>query len=432
MTAFAYRDGILCAEDVPLTTIARSVGTPFYCYSTAMLAGAYQAFADAFDGQTIDIHYAMKANANRAVVTTLAGFGAGADVVSEGEMRLALSAGIAPDHIVFSGVGKSRAELSAALDAGIGQINVESVPELEALSEFAAARGVTVTCAIRINPDVDAGTHAKITTGLKGNKFGIDIEQAAEVFRRAAALPGVSATGIAIHIGSQLTELTPFGNAFIRVAELVGHLRAQGHTIDRLDLGGGLGIAYQDEVPPSLPAYADLVREIIAPTGCRIMIEPGRALVGNGGVLVSRIIYRKIGQSRTFLVIDAAMNDLLRPSLYDAWHAILPVRQSAADTPHEPVDVVGPICETGDTFAVQRQLPHMEADDLLAFTGAGAYGSVMASSYNLRPLVPEVLVDGVKFAVVRKRPTFDEMMALEALPPWLAAPSRPDTDRTDI
>lgn len=432
MTAFAYRDGILCAEDVPLTTIAGSVGSPFYCYSTAMLAGAYHAFADAFDGQEVEIHYAMKANSNRAVVATLGGLGAGADVVSVGEMQLALAAGIAPDHIVFSGVGKAPAELSAALDAEIGQINVESVPELEALSGLAAARGVTATCAIRVNPDVDAGTHAKITTGKKGNKFGIDIEQAAEVFQHAASLPGISATGIAIHIGSQLTELTPYRNAFTRLAELVGALRAQGNTIDRLDLGGGLGIAYRDEMPPSLPAYADLVREIIAPTGCRIMIEPGRALVGNAGVLVSRVIYRKIGQSRVFLVIDAAMNDLLRPALYDAWHAILPVRQSAADTPHEPVDVVGPICETGDTFAVQRQLPHMEAEDLLAFTGAGAYGAVMASSYNLRPLVPEVLVDGEKFALVRKRPTFDEMMSLEVLPPWLATPLRPDTDRTDI
>ena len=426
MTAFAYRDGVLCAEDLPLADIARSVGTPFYCYSTAMLNGAYRAFADAFDGAVetgaVDIHYAMKANSNRAVVATLAGLGAGADVVSEGEMRLAMSAGVSPSHIVFSGVGKSRDELAAALDAGVGQINVESVPELEALSALAAARGVTVNIAIRINPDVDAGTHAKITTGLKGNKFGIDIEQAPEVFQRTAGLPGLSATGIAIHIGSQLTELGPFRNAFTRLAGLVETLRGQGLTIDRLDLGGGLGIAYQDEVPPSLPAYADLVREIIVPTGCRIMIEPGRALVGNAGVLVSRVIYRKTGQSRIFLIIDAAMNDLLRPSLYEAWHTILPLRQSAADTPHEPVDVVGPICESGDTFAVQRQLPHMEADDLLAFTGAGAYGSVMASTYNARPLIPEVLVSDGKFAVVRKRPTFAEMMALEAMPPWLAVP----------
>ena len=422
MTAFTYRDGHLCAEQVALDTIAESVGTPFYCYSDAMLAGAYGAFADAFSGLPVEIHYAMKANSNRAVVGTLARLGAGADVVSEGEMRLALSAGVAPAHIVFSGVGKTGAELSAALDAGVGQINVESVPELDALSALAAARGVTAAIAIRVNPDVDAGTHAKITTGLKGNKFGIDIEQAAEVFRHAAGLPGIAATGIAIHIGSQLTDLTPFRSAFTRLAELVGTLRDQGHGIDRLDLGGGLGIAYRDEVPPSLPAYADLVREIVAPTGCRMMIEPGRALVGNAGLLVSRVVYRKQGQARTFLIIDAAMNDLLRPSLYDAWHTILPVRQSAADTPHEPVDVVGPICESGDTFAVQRHLPHLAAGDLLAFTGAGAYGAVMASTYNARPLVPEVLVSGEKFAVVRKRPTFDEMMALEALPPWLAGP----------
>ena len=422
MTAFTYRDGALCAEGLPLAEIARSVGTPFYCYSTAMLEGAYGAFADAFAGLDIDIHYAMKANSNLAVIATLARQGAGADVVSEGEMRLAMAAGVAPGHMVFSGVGKSADELTAALDAGIGQINVESVPELEALSALAAARNATVPIAIRVNPDVDAGTHAKITTGLKGNKFGIDIEQAAEVFRHAADLPGISATGVAIHIGSQLTELGPFRNAFTRLAELVGTLRGQGLTIDRLDLGGGLGIAYQDEVPPSLPAYADLVREIIVPTGCRIMIEPGRALVGNAGVLVSRVIYRKSGQSRVFLIVDAAMNDLMRPSLYEAWHNILPLRQSDADTPHESVDVVGPICESSDTFAVQRQLPHMEADDLLAFTGAGAYGSVMASTYNARPLVPEVLVSDGKFAVVRKRPTFAEMMALEAMPPWLAGP----------
>ena len=422
MTAFTYRDGALCAEGLPLAEIARSVGTPFYCYSTAMLEGAYGAFADAFTDLDIDIHYAMKANSNLAVIATLARQGAGADVVSEGEMRLAMSAGVAPGHMVFSGVGKSADELTAALDAGIGQINVESVPELDVLSGLASARNATVPIAIRVNPDVDAGTHAKITTGLKGNKFGIDIEQAAEVFRHATDLPGISATGIAIHIGSQLTELGPFRNAFTRLAELVGTLRGQGLTIDRLDLGGGLGIAYQDEVPPSLPAYADLVREIIVPTGCRIMIEPGRALVGNAGVLVSRVIYRKTGQSRVFLIVDAAMNDLMRPSLYEAWHNILPLRQSEADTPHESVDVVGPICESSDTFAVQRQLPHMEADDLLAFTGAGAYGSVMASTYNARPLVPEVLVSDGKFAVVRKRPTFAEMMALEAMPPWLAGP----------
>ncbi len=422
MTAFSYRDGELCAEDLPLAGIARSVGTPFYCYSTAMLDGAYRAFAEAFAGQAVDIHYAMKANSNRAVVATLAALGAGADVVSEGEMRLAIAAGVTPDHIVFSGVGKTPEELAAALEAGVGQINVESLPELEVLSALAAARNTSATIAIRVNPDVDAGTHAKITTGLKGNKFGIDIEQAGEVFRRAADLPGLKATGIAIHIGSQLTELAPFRKAFTRLAELVATLRGQGLTIDRLDLGGGLGIAYKDEVPPSLPAYAELVRDIILPTGCRVMIEPGRALVGNAGVLVSRVLYRKQGQSRVFLIIDAAMNDLLRPSLYEAWHTILPLRQSAADTPHEPVDVVGPICESGDTFAVQRHLPLMEADDLLAFTGAGAYGSVMASTYNVRPLVPEVLVSDGKFAVVRKRPTFAEMMALESMPPWLAGP----------
>ena len=422
MTAFAYRDGVLCAEDVPLTAIAESSGTPFYCYSTAMLRGAYGAFAGCVPGAVGRYplcHEGKFEPGGRAHPGRLWGrCGRGlcgrnaAGAVGGGRPR------------TYRVLRRRQIPRRTGRGAGgrVGQINVESVPELEALSALAAARGDTATIAIRVNPDVDAGTHAKITTGLKGNKFGIDIEQAAEVFRRAADLPGIAATGIAIHIGSQLTELDPFRHAFTRLAGLVETLRGQGHTIDRLDLGGGLGIAYQDEVPPSLPAYADLVREIILPTGCRIMIEPGRALVGNAGVLVSRVIYRKVGQARVFLIVDAAMNDLLRPSLYDAWHTILPIRQSAADTPHEPVDVVGPICESGDTFAVQRQLPRLEAGDLLALTGAGAYGAVMASTYNARPLVPEVLVNGENFALVRKRPTFDEMMTLEVSPPWLAAP----------
>lgn len=419
MNAFTYRNGVLHAEAVPLPTIAERVGTPFYCYSTAALEGAYRAYADAFAGMDASVCYALKANSNLAVIRTLARLGAGADVVSEGELRRALAAGIPASRIVFSGVGKTRGEMRAALEQGIHQTNVESVPELEALSEVAASMGVVADIAVRVNPDVDALTHAKISTGRKENKFGIDIELARAVYARAASLPGIRPVSVAVHIGSQLTDLAPFRAAFERVAALVTALREDGHDIHRVDLGGGLGISYRGETPPSLPDYAALVRAATGNLGCHVTLEPGRSLVGNAGVLVARTIYRKAGVGRNFLILDAAMNDLIRPSLYDAWHTILPVDEPARDAAEEPVDVVGPVCESGDTFAMQRPLPPIEAGDLVAFLSAGAYGAVMSSTYNSRPLAPEVLVNGSEFAVIRRRPTIEELMAAEEVPAWL-------------
>ncbi len=431
MTGFIERDGVLHAEGVPLTTVAEAVGTPLYCYSTAVLVDRYRAFAAAFaapgtasapaSGTTIC--YALKANANLAVVRTLARLGAGADVVSEGELRRALAAGIPAERMVFSGVGKTEAELAAALDAGIGQFNIESPSELETLSALAAARGIRAPLAIRVNPDVDAGTHAKITTGRKENKFGIDIEDAPALFRHAAALPGLDPVGVAVHIGSQLTRLAPFRAAYRRVAELIRALRADGLAVPRLDLGGGLGITYRDEQPPAPADYAALVRETVGGLGCHLTLEPGRALAGPAGILLSRVVTVKAGRARSFVILDAAMNDLIRPALYDAWHPIRPVRSPPPGAPLVEVDVVGPVCESGDTFARGRLLPPLAPGDLVAIGAAGAYGAVMASSYNSRPLVPEVLVDGAAFAVVRKRPTFVETLRDEALPPWLAEPA---------
>ncbi|UEM01414.1 diaminopimelate decarboxylase [Skermanella rosea] len=416
---FTYRDGVLHAENVALPALAAEVGTPFYCYSLAALEANYRAFATAFEGTDTGICYALKANSNLAVIRTLARLGAGADVVSEGEMRRALAGGVPADRIVFSGVGKTRGEMRAALEAGIFQLNVESIPELEALSEVAASLGRTASIAIRVNPDVDAQTHAKIATGKKENKFGIDIDHAREIYARAAALPGIAPVAVAVHIGSQLTSLEPFRAAFERVVELVHALRADGHDIKRLDLGGGLGILYRDEEVPAVDAYAGMVRSITGNLGCHVTLEPGRALVGNAGILVTRVIFRKTGLHREFLIVDAAMNDLIRPSLYDAWHTILPVIEPSSDAPRSPIDVVGPVCESGDTFAVQRVLPHLDQEDLVAFLSAGAYGAVMSSSYNTRPLIPEVLVSGADHAVVRRRPTVEEMLAAERVPAWL-------------
>lgn len=420
MSGFAYRDGILHAEDVALPTIAGAVGTPLYVYSSSTLTDNYQAYARAFDGQDATVCYALKANSSLAVVRTFAALGAGADVVSEGEMRIALAAGIPAERIVFSGVGKTRGELRAALEAGIHQINVESIPELETLSVIAAAMGVVAPIAIRVNPDVDARTHAKIATGKKENKFGIDWDHAREVYARAAALPGIAPLGIAVHIGSQLTDLAPFRAAYLRVADLLHALRADGIDIRRLDLGGGLGIRYRDETPPDLPSYAAMVRSITGNLGCRVTMEPGRSLVGDAGVLLARVVYVKQGLHRRFVIVDAAMNDLIRPALYEAHHPILPVAEPRTAAPREPADVVGPVCETGDTFALQRPLPPLAPDDLVAFGAAGAYGAVMASTYNSRPLVPEVLVKGDAFAVTRARPTIDDVIAAQSLPDWLA------------
>ncbi len=419
MTAFAYRAGWFHAEAVSLARVAEAVGTPVYCYAGSVLADGYRAFAAAFAGQDAGICYALKANSNLAVVGTLARLGAGADVVSEGELMRALAAGIPADRIVFSGVGKTRAEMKAALTAGIFQLNVESLPELEALSQVAAGLGVTAPVALRVNPDIDAGTHHKISTGRKENKFGIDIDHAREAYAFAAGLPGVRAVGVAVHIGSQLTSLAPFRAAFKKAAHLVQALRADGHAIDRLDLGGGLGIVYREETPPTPTDYAALVAEATQGLGCRVLLEPGRALVGNAGVLLTRVLYVKTGLHRRFVIVDAAMNDLIRPSLYDAWHGILPVAEPMPGSVAEPFDVVGPVCETGDTFAVQRPLVAPRPGDLMAVLSAGAYGAVMASTYNTRPLVPEVLVDGDRFAVIRPRVDCAALLALDRLPSWL-------------
>lgn len=421
MNHFDYVGGQLHAEGVGLAEIAAKVGTPFYCYATATLTRHYTVFAEALNKAGLDatICFALKSNPNIAVVRTLADLGAGADVVSEGELRQALAAGVPPGRIVFSGVGKTRRELEFAVAKGIMQINVESEPELEMLSQVAAERGVRMPIALRVNPDVDAGTHAKITTGKKENKFGIEWTRAHEVYRKARDLPGVEVVAIACHIGSQLTEIEPFREAFLRVRDLVAILRADGFDIRRLDLGGGLGVPYEGEIPPHPDAYAAAIKATLGDLGCRIVLEPGRLLVANAGMLVSRVIHVKEGSTRTFVIVDAAMNDLMRPALYEAYHSIQPVTEPAADALIAPVDVVGPVCETGDTFGKQRPLPPVKAGDLVAFGTAGAYGAAMSSTYNTRPLVPEVLVNGNQFAVVRARPTYEEMLSLESLPDWL-------------
>jgi diaminopimelate decarboxylase len=416
---FPYRDGELRVEGVRLAAIAASVGTPFYVYSAAAIAARYRRFAAAFAPEAPLICYAVKANSNLAVLRLLARLGAGADVVSEGELRRALAAGIAPDRIVFSGVGKTRAELEAALAVGIRQINVESLPELHQLSTAASAVRRTMAVAIRVNPDVDALTHAKIATGKRENKFGIDSEEAAAVYRLAGELPGIAPVGLAVHIGSQLVDLAPFRRAFARLAELVLELRADGCDVQRLDIGGGLGIRYHAETPPDPDAYAALVRETLGSLGLELACEPGRILCGPAGLLVARVVYVKEGASRRFIILDAAMNDLIRPALYDAWHDIVPVRLPASNAVLSPADVVGPVCETGDTFAVERDLPPLVAGDLIALTEAGAYGAVMSSTYNSRLLVPEVLVAGDRFAVIRTRPSFEDMLKMDAVPEWL-------------
>lgn len=419
MTGFAYRGGILHAEDVPLPAIAEAVGTPCYVYSTAILQDRYRAYDKALGPLGVRICYALKASSNQAILRLFAEEGAGMDVVSDGEMRRALAAGIAPDRIVFSGVGKTRDELVAALTENLAQINVESREELALLNEVAGTLGRRAPVALRINPDVDARTHVKITTGLRENKFGIDIDHAAEVYRQAAELPNIAPQGLAVHLGSQLLDLAPYRDAYRKLADLVRALRADRLSVDNLDLGGGIGIGYQaGETPPDLAAYADIVREILTPLGCHMMVEPGRSLVGDAGILLSRVIYRKHGLSRDFLIVDAAMNDLVRPAMYDAWHEILPIAEPAPDAALSAVDIVGPVCESGDTFAKERAVPPLTDGDLLAFSQAGAYSAVMASTYNSRPLVPEVLVQGSAFAIVRKRPTFEEMIALETSPPW--------------
>lgn len=419
MNHFHYRHGHLHAEEVPLSRIAEQVGTPFYVYSAATLERHFQVFSQAFQGLDALVCFAVKANSNLAVLRLFAKLGAGADVVSEGEARRALAAGIPASRIVFSGVGKTRRELEFALDQGIMQINVESVPELLLLNELAVARGKRAVIALRVNPDVDAHTHAKITTGKKENKFGIEWTAAHRVIRQAFELPGVEVAGVAVHVGSQLTELAPFRAAFERVRDLVVMLRADGIPIRRVDLGGGLGVPYEREQPPQPAEYAEVARQTLGELGVQLVLEPGRVLVGNAGLLVAEVVHVKEGATRTFLICDAAMNDLVRPAMYDAHHDILPVDEPARDAEMKPMDVVGPVCESGDTFAKQRPLPPVRAGQLIAFATAGAYGAVMASTYNTRPLVPEVLVRGKEFAVVRARPTYEQMLALDSVPDWL-------------
>lgn len=421
MDHFLYRNGILHAEDVPLPQIAAQVGTPFYVYSTATLTRHYQLFKDALDGMENLVCFAMKSNSNQAVITHLAQLGAGMDVVSGGEYARAVAAGVPGDRIVFSGVGKTGDEMRMALAGGIRQFNVESEPELLRLSAIATEMGKSAPITIRVNPDVDARTHEKIATGKSENKFGIPISKAPSVYALAASLPGLEVVGIDVHIGSQLTDLAPFGEAYAKVRALTLDLRAAGHDIRRLDLGGGLGIPYErsNTAPPLPTEYGALIRDTFRDLDVEVEIEPGRLISGNAGLLVTSVIYVKQGEGRDFLIVDAAMNDLIRPAMYGAWHDIVPVVEPAPGLDQQAYDIVGPVCETGDTFARQRHLPPVDEGALVAFRSAGAYGAVMSSEYNTRPLIPEVLVKDDHFAVIRARPTFDEIINRDTVPPWL-------------
>ena len=421
MDHFLYQDGQLMAEDMAIVDIAASVGTPFYVYSSATLLRHFKLFDYALEGTEHLVCFAMKSCSNLAVLKLLGDAGAGMDVVSIGEYLRAKAAGIPGERIVFSGIGKTREEMRIALEGGIRQFNVESEPEMEALSAVAVSLGLVAPITVRVNPDVDAKTHAKISTGKKEDKFGIPISRARDVYAMAAALPGLKVIGIDVHIGSQLTELEPFRLAYRKVAELTETLRADGHEISRLDLGGGLGIPYarDNNAPPIPMEYGALIKEEVGHLGCEIEIEPGRLISGNAGILVSDVIYVKEGEGRTFLILDAAMNDLIRPAMYEAHHDIIPVIEPAPGVEQSEYDIVGPICESGDTFAKGRSMPTLASGDLVAFRSAGAYGAVMSSEYNSRPLIPEVLVQGDQFAVIRPRPTFDEMINRDTIPRWL-------------
>ncbi len=418
MTAFTYRNGILHAENVALPTLAAAVGTPFYCYSYAAMAAQYKAFEDAFADSDTMICYAMKANSNQAVIKIFGDLGAGADVVSIGEMDRAIAAGIAPEMIVFAGVGKTRAEMARAIDAGIFQFNVESVPELEALSEVAASKGAIANIAVRVNPDVDAKTHTHISTGRKEDKFGIPWDRVLDIYDLAAGLPGLNISSIALHIGSQLTELGPLEAAFTRVVDLIKELRGRGHNISHFDLGGGLGITYDDEEPMTIADYAAMAKRVTAEIDIKLVCEPGRVMVGNAGILVTQVVYVK-DEARRFVVLDSAMNDLIRPALYQAHHTFEPVVEAAPGAVWSEVDLVGPICESTDRFAEKRKMPPLAPDDLIAIRSAGAYSAVMSSTYNSRPLIPEVLVKGDHFAVVRERMEIEELITHEPIPNWL-------------
>jgi len=422
MPPFSYRNGALHAEDVALAAIAEAVGTPFYCYSSAAIEGIFEAFKSAFAGQNASLFYAMKANSNQAVLATLARLGAGMDVVSEGELRRARAAGVPGDRIIFSGVGKTLAEMSLGLEENILCFNVESEPELEALSRLASGRGAVAPIAIRVNPDVDAKTHAKIATGKSQNKFGVPISRARAVYAYARGLPGLSVRGVDMHIGSQITDLKPFDDAFALLADFVCTLRADGHVIEHVDVGGGLGIPYRNDnnPPPSPEQYAEIVARHTAALDCKVFLEPGRVIVGAAGTLIASVLYVKKGELKRFIIVDAAMNDLVRPTLYEAHHEMLPVHApepGAAQLTRS--DVVGPVCESGDYLALDRDMPEVAAGDLIAVMSAGAYGAVQAGTYNSRLLVPEVLVKGAHYAIIRPRRTFEELIALDTLPPWL-------------
>ncbi len=421
MNHFHYINGILHAENVAIPAIAKAVGTPFYCYSTATLTRHYTVFAEAFSDIDAKICYAMKANSNQAVMTTLSKLGCGADVVSEGELKRALAAGISPEKIMFSGVGKTKAEMTAALEVGIFCFNVESVPELYQLSTVATQMSKIAPVSLRINPDVDAETHAKISTGKAGDKFGIPREDAIEVYALAASLPGLKVSGIDMHIGSQIEKLEPFDKAFARLKELISLLRAEGHDINHVDVGGGLGIPYKNDnsPPPEPAAYAQIVKKHVKELDCEVAFEPGRMIAGNAGILVGEVIYIKPSGDKTFIIGDTAMNDLIRPTLYDAWHEIRPVEEAILSKPPIKGDLVGPVCETGDYMARNRNLPALQAGDLFAIGSAGAYGAVQAGTYNTRTLVPEVLVNGDDFHIIRPRQELEDIIAMDSLPNWL-------------
>ncbi|MBT5239038.1 MAG: diaminopimelate decarboxylase [Rhodospirillaceae bacterium] len=422
MHHFQYRDGVLHAEDVSIPSIAEAVGTPFYCYSTATLTRHYRVFTDALEGLDTLVCFSAKANGNLAVLRLLGDLGAGCDVVSGGELKRALAAGIRAEKIVFSGVGKTTEELTLALENGVGQINVESEPELNRLNGIATELGKTAPIALRVNPDVDAATHDKISTGRKEDKFGVAWDDAPRLYATAESMPGIEVRGVAVHIGSQITDLAPFETAFTKVAGLVGDLRETGIDIRTVDLGGGLGVPYKRDnaAPPSPAEYGDVVRRTVGDLGCKILLEPGRVIAANAGVLVTKVIYVKPGETKEFVIVDAAMNDLIRPAMYDAHHDVLPVSEPDAGAPKKKMDIVGPVCETGDRFTRDAIMCALNEEDLIAFSTAGAYGAVMASTYNARPLVPEVMVNGESFAVIRKRPAVEDLWALESLPDWMA------------
>ena len=422
MQPFSYVDGVLRAEAANLRGIAAEIATPFYCYSRAAMEAQYRGFTDAFSPLRTMTCFAMKANSNQAVLRLFARLGAGMDVVSEGELRRARAAGVPADRITFSGVGKTRAELSLGLDEGLHCFNVESEQELAALSEIARSKETTARIAIRLNPDIDAKTHAKISTGKAENKFGIPISRARDVYAQAAALPGIVVSGIDMHIGSQITDLEPFDRAFAVLADLLGVLRRDGHAIDHIDLGGGLGIPYradQDAEDFGPGRYAAVAKRHFEKADVALVLEPGRYLVGNAGVLVTSVVFVKEGENKRFVVVDAAMNDLIRPTLYEAHHEILPVIEAASDAALGLADIVGPVCETGDYLALSRPFPDVGNGDLLAVMSAGAYGAVQAGTYNSRLLVPEVLVDGASFAVIRPRRSYADLIALDMIPSWL-------------